>query len=180
MEIGHFRQVIAIGDVHGCREELDELLSRLQPAEGDRLVFLGDLIDRGPESVGTVRLAREACALCPGSTLIVGNHEQNLLRRLKDGSIRSLPGRPWAEDLDEADLGFLCSAVLFDRDCERQLLFVHGGLYPRYFEIYGGLPASPTLIPRLDKKHRERLSRLPMIRHVDTKGQMVALGYADL
>lgn len=176
MENGHFRRVIVIGDVHGCRAELDDLLSRLQLGDGDRLVFLGDLIDRGPESVEAVRLARDACVRCPGSTLIVGNHEQNLFRRLKDGPIRSLPGRPWAADLEEADLGFLRTAVLFDRDRERQLIFVHGGLYPRYFEIYGRLPADAALISQLDKKHRERLSRLTMIRYVDTKGEMVAFG----
>jgi diadenosine tetraphosphatase ApaH/serine/threonine PP2A family protein phosphatase len=83
---------------------------------------------------------------------------------------------PWVADLDEADLVFLRSAVLFDRDRDRQLLFVHGGLYPRYFEVYGRLPEDAALISQLDKKHRERLSRLTMIRHVDIKGQMVALG----
>src|SRR5437660_302279 len=75
-----------IGDVHGCRDELEELLGRLgyrwntptpDHAEGRTAVFVGDLTDRGPDSVGTVRLVhrmwRAGVAL-----LAPGNHDDKL------------------------------------------------------------------------------------------------------
>jgi serine/threonine protein phosphatase 1 len=43
-----------IGDIHGCADELRYLVDRLPLASGDRLVFLGDYIDRGPDSRGVV------------------------------------------------------------------------------------------------------------------------------
>ena len=44
----------AIGDIHAELEKLDELLDKLPLASGDRLVFLGDYIDRGPDAYGVV------------------------------------------------------------------------------------------------------------------------------
>lgn len=86
-----------IGDVHGCRAELEELLGDLGYAitrdeqgravgarhpEGRRAVFVGDLVDRGPDTPGVLRLAMgmveagDALAVC-------GNHEQKLVRALR-------------------------------------------------------------------------------------------------
>ena len=91
-----------IGDVHGCYEELRELLDRLgygvaeqdsaeDPAgsvpalrhpEGRRVVFLGDLVDRGPGVAAVLRLAMAMVEA--GSALCVpGNHEAKLLRKLR-------------------------------------------------------------------------------------------------
>jgi len=75
----------AIGDIHGNLSALDDLLSRvvpeLQPA--DTLVFLGDYIDRGPDSRGCVesivRLKEEADF---SVVSLLGNHEQWMLRTL--------------------------------------------------------------------------------------------------
>lgn len=67
---------VAIGDVHGCLEEFDELLNLIQyNKEQMRLVLLGDLMDRGPDPVGCVRRARELDVEC-----IMGNHEEKHLR----------------------------------------------------------------------------------------------------
>jgi protein phosphatase len=86
-----------VGDVHGCLDELLELLERLgyQPdAEaglrhpgGRRVIFLGDLVDRGPKIVETVSLVRRMVeaeqALC-----VPGNHDVKLLRYLKGGKVQ--------------------------------------------------------------------------------------------
>ncbi len=45
-------RIIAIGDIHGCANALATLLKAIQPTEQDTLVFLGDFIDRGPDSRG--------------------------------------------------------------------------------------------------------------------------------
>ena len=87
-----------IGDVHGCCDELEELLERLGYVEsrlttrirhwgerafvhpeGRKAVFLGDLVDRGPRILDTVRLVRNM--VCLGSALCVpGNHDMKLVQ----------------------------------------------------------------------------------------------------
>ncbi|HEX9050740.1 MAG TPA: metallophosphoesterase [Anaeromyxobacter sp.] len=70
------RRTLVVGDVHGCLHELDELLRTAEYAPGrDRLVFLGDLLDRGPDPVGVVRRVRELGAEC-----VLGNHEEKHVR----------------------------------------------------------------------------------------------------
>jgi polynucleotide kinase-phosphatase len=98
-----------IGDVHGCRAELEDLLGKLgyvvDPAgdgarhpEGRRVVFLGDLVDRGPDTPGVLRLAMGMVAT--GTALAVcGNHEQKLLRALRGRDVKVSHGL--AESLDQ-------------------------------------------------------------------------------
>jgi polynucleotide kinase-phosphatase len=90
-----------IGDVHGCREELERLLSRLgwtlhhgadgrtvnaSHPQGRSAVFVGDLVDRGPDSPGVLRLVMGMVAA--GTALCVpGNHEQKLLRKLRGRNV---------------------------------------------------------------------------------------------
>src|SRR6185369_15498963 len=79
--------VFAIGDLHGCPEELEVLLQHLGAGTADTLVFLGDYVDRGPKVRTLVdrllRLGREA----PATIFLRGNHEDMLLAYL------GLPGR---------------------------------------------------------------------------------------
>ena len=78
-------RVYAIGDVHGRLDLLDELLTRIDAEAGDaarELIFLGDLVDRGPDSAGVVeRVRRLAEGPVPVRTL-AGNHEEILLGAL--------------------------------------------------------------------------------------------------
>src|SRR5688572_30815967 len=77
-------RIYAIGDVHGCRRELDQLLELIAgdsaaSAATARIVFLGDLVDRGPDSAGVVdRLLRRDL---PGDDhiFLMGNHEEAML-----------------------------------------------------------------------------------------------------
>jgi serine/threonine protein phosphatase 1 len=68
----------AIGDVHGCLASLDALLNQIAPRSGDHLVFLGDYIDRGPDSRGVIQrvieLSREFRV-----TPLKGNHEMMMM-----------------------------------------------------------------------------------------------------
>jgi len=55
LRTGRDRTVI-VGDVHGCRRELEWLLELVRFGTGDRLVFVGDLVARGPDSLGVLAL----------------------------------------------------------------------------------------------------------------------------
>lgn len=86
-----------IGDIHGCREELDALLDKLgyerdeqagrrHPA-GRRVVFLGDLVDRGPDITGVLRLVMKMVA-ANTALCVPGNHEMKLLRKLRGNDVK--------------------------------------------------------------------------------------------
>lgn len=75
-------RTIIIGDIHGCSGPLDALLSLTGLVPGrDRLVFLGDLFDRGPDSYGVYeRIRRLEQAFREDFVLLLGNHEDYLLQ----------------------------------------------------------------------------------------------------
>ena len=78
---------VAIGDVHGDARGLAEVLARVEPelAPGDEVVFLGDLVDRGPDSRGVLELVVGLRARRPGRvTVLQGNHEEWLLETWGD------------------------------------------------------------------------------------------------
>jgi predicted MPP superfamily phosphohydrolase len=78
---------IAIGDVHGNRAALDDLLARLEREleVGDTVVFLGDYIDRGPDSKGCIDRILRFRAESPATVVaLLGNHEDGLLQTLED------------------------------------------------------------------------------------------------
>lgn len=82
-------RTIFCGDVHGCLDELDELMKTLEIRQSDRVIMVGDMIDRGPDPVGVVRRVREN-----GWESVLGNHEDKAIRWLKNESIRESSGRP--------------------------------------------------------------------------------------
>lgn len=95
-------RTIFVGDVHGCRDELDALLTKVGFGSGDRLVLVGDLVVRGPDPRGTLDLVRETQAIS-----VRGNHEDRLLRHLRSpaeqplgdlslATFRALRKRDWA------------------------------------------------------------------------------------
>jgi hypothetical protein len=73
------RRILVIGDVHGCLDELHALLDAVEYRHGvDRLLFVGDLVDRGPDSVGCVAFVKSLGAAC-----VLGNHEEWHIRWAK-------------------------------------------------------------------------------------------------
>lgn len=109
-----------IGDIHGCGDELEELLGRLgfekvacglgglsldsgavyAHPEGRKAVFLGDLVDRGPRTLDTVRIVRTMVEF--GSALCVpGNHDVKLVKKLRGKNVQVTHGL--ADTLAEID-----------------------------------------------------------------------------
>ncbi len=68
-------RIICIGDVHGSLEELEELLKVCNYTSTDRLIFLGDLVDRGPDSLGVLNLVKALKA-----EVVCGNHDEKHIR----------------------------------------------------------------------------------------------------
>ncbi len=85
--------IVAVGDVHGQRDELVHLVDRIQarPTWRDAaMVFLGDLVDRGPDPKGVIELVLELLARPAGGSAVRGNHDHALVRaaRLDGGRAR--------------------------------------------------------------------------------------------
>lgn len=130
-------RTIVIGDVHGCLDELIDLINLVGYRRGkDELVFVGDLVDRGPDSVGVVKYVQRIGAKC-----ILGNHEEKFiryknheLRKLKDPKYKN-PMR-FGEDkqrtyigLNDEDFAFLSSLPLW-RQLNCGWVAVHAGFIP--------------------------------------------------
>ena len=81
MTVAAAPRALAIGDVHGCNTALDALLKLVAPTAADTVVFLGDLVDRGP---GTKQVLDAVLALQEHCRVVVirGNHEEMMLNAL--------------------------------------------------------------------------------------------------
>jgi bis(5'-nucleosyl)-tetraphosphatase (symmetrical) len=120
----------AIGDVQGCYDELKALLQRCHySADRDELWFVGDLVNRGPQSLETLRFVR---SLGAGATVVLGNHDLHLLalafgakRKHKDGD--TLDALLEAPDRDQL-LEWLLGRPLAVFDEPRGDFLVHAGL----------------------------------------------------
>ncbi|MBI4600768.1 MAG: metallophosphoesterase [Planctomycetes bacterium] len=70
---------LIVGDIHGCYDELQDLLAKAGLAAGDELIAVGDVVDRGPESPRVLELFRAT----PGARSILGNHERKHVRSFR-------------------------------------------------------------------------------------------------
>jgi hypothetical protein len=117
---------VIVGDVHGCRAELEALLARVGFGAGDRLVMVGDLVVRGPDPAGTVDLV-----LSLGARAVRGNHEDRLLRwRAHRDRPIGAPQRAAIDALGERHWAFLASLPLWLDLPEHGVRVIHAGLVP--------------------------------------------------
>lgn len=112
--------------MHGCFDELERLLDEAGWTATDRLVFVGDLVAKGPKSREVVRFAREARALG-----VLGNHDAHVLKA-REGNREALKGTHLevADSLTEADWRYLELLPTWLDFPELNTLVVHGGLLP--------------------------------------------------
>lgn len=69
-------RLLAIGDIHGCLDQLKALTAQVMPTVDDQVVFLGDYVDRGPSSSGVIDYLIEFAKSLPATIFLRGNHEQ--------------------------------------------------------------------------------------------------------
>ncbi|MDF2697401.1 MAG: serine/threonine protein phosphatase [Labilithrix sp.] len=129
-------RTVIVGDVHGCAAELDSLLDTVAFASGDRLVFVGDLVARGPDSLGVLDIARTT-----GAIIVRGNHEQKLLdwhqnrERWIRGDDGALPPigkmhRDLGRALRPIDWSLLTTSKIWVDLPDHQLRVIHAGVDP--------------------------------------------------
>lgn len=145
---------VFVGDVQGCREELLRLLEEtgFDPAS-DALLPVGDLVNRGPDSLGTLRLLRSLEA-----RPVLGNHDLHLLR-VANGTRELRPGDTLDEVLAADDredlLGWLGGQPFARRaaDC----LLVHAGTSPLWEDPLARLAGLDPLVPHPDSDFATRV-----------------------
>jgi bis(5'-nucleosyl)-tetraphosphatase (symmetrical) len=123
----------AIGDLQGCNDELGALLKALRfSADRDRLWFVGDLVNRGPDSLGVLRRIR---SLGDAATVTLGNHDLHLLA-VAFGSARIRSDDTLTETLAAPDrdtlLEWLAGRPLFHEDRALNVCMLHAGLAPQW------------------------------------------------
>lgn len=160
------RRILIVGDIHGCLPEFEQLLAE-NHEPNDTIILAGDLVNKGPDSAGVVRLAREL--RCHA---VVGNHELSSLRgyHARGGGARpeAEPKYAWTDALEPVDVEYLSGLPYTIELPLHRALVVHAGLVP-------GVPlgeqkrvdmvAMRNLVAVDRSLRREQLLALAMARH---------------
>ncbi len=118
------RRTIVIGDLHGCHDEAVTLLDGLQASVSDRVIFAGDLVDRGPKS-------RECVELAMKYECVLGNHEAKHLQQRKRAAEKLSPDHlRTREALEDRHDEYFASLPHFIRLPEFGAAVVHAGCFP--------------------------------------------------
>ncbi len=126
--------VYAIGDLQGCYDQLRRLLDKIDFDEcKDKLWFCGDLVNRGPKSLKTLRFVK---SLGDSAVSVLGNHDLHLLAAYFLGSFRrsskdTLDEILAANDVDDL-MHWLLHQPFIHRDKELNAVMVHAGLPPQW------------------------------------------------
>lgn len=126
-------RTIVVGDVHGCADELQRLLHDCGYVRGDRIVLVGDVVAKGPDSQAVVQLLREE-----GGRAVMGNHDEHALKAREEarhGERVKAERQQLIDTLTDEDWAFLEALPLFlrlgpERAGEADTVVVHGGVVP--------------------------------------------------
>ncbi|MBH25448.1 MAG: hypothetical protein CMH57_13575 [Myxococcales bacterium] len=177
----HANALDIVGDVHGCMAELEDLMRALgwlkegllwRHPEGRRLVLVGDLVNRGPESWQVLAFA-EAMRDAGRLTFVLGNHDSMLLRTLQGDSqqwyaalsntIRQLERHQNPDERRASAIALLEGAPLWASvgDLEEpELVVVHACWHPRIAQIPERLREPMCVYGPVSQHERERPKRL--------------------
>ncbi len=120
-------RLLIVGDVHGCAEELQEMLARFQPEPEDQIVAVGDLINRGPDSARVLDLVRKHKI-----QTVLGNHELRLLHAYhsRNREVLKSKDQPTFDQLTNTDFEWIAGWPHVIRVPKHDALIVHGGFSP--------------------------------------------------
>ena len=176
------KRTIIIGDVHGMDVELAQLMEKLGLRADDQIVFVGDLVDKGPNSPAVVKMVREL-ADTHSVVVVEGNHEDKHRRFRKNTAERPEVAARMVEQtpelatitegMTEADIAFLDAAVPFHRVEDHNVLVVHAGI-PADMEDF---PATVEEAQALGGKRKKKFQLVMRTRFVGAEtGKMLQLG----
>ena len=170
---------VFIGDVHGCLEELQELIAAVGINSQDTLCFMGDLIDRGPYAAQTVKYVFQ-CSKQYKVVLLLGNHESKFFRYLNNKenypeALKEMRGidefPPLLAQLTTDELAFLKSSYYNYYIPELNVQLVHGGIPKVTVNFFQSNKFE--FPPSREKKHFELLT---MARYINAAGHHLAMG----
>ncbi|CAI5502448.1 unnamed protein product [Closterium sp. Naga37s-1] len=121
-------RIIIVGDVHGCHAELEALMERCERKDGDVVILVGDMVNKGPDSHAVLRMARRM-----GAVAVRGNHDDKALAvaaAAAAGKSKRWRNTKWPSDLSSTDLDWLLSLPFSIRIPSHNCLVVHAGLVP--------------------------------------------------
>jgi hypothetical protein len=153
------QRTIVVGDVHGCADELHDLMRACGYAKGDRLALVGDLVAKGPDSQGVLQLLREEQALA-----VLGNHDNHALEAHEHpNEVLKAERRQLLDTLKKPDWAYLEALPLFlrlgpEKPGQADTVVVHGGVVP-------GVP--------IEEQEREHLLTLRSIREDGTPSKKI-------
>lgn len=110
-------RLIAVGDIHGHFELLVALLAKIAPRPDDQLVFLGDYIDRGPDTPAVLDLFIRFKRQFPRTIFLRGNHEQMLLDAIGAAEQKGNGKNNWLNDFFLKQINGLPAAIYFFVSC---------------------------------------------------------------
>lgn len=119
------KRTLIIGDVHGCLDELQRLLDTMDYSPEDRLVFVGDLINKGPDSLGVLEYVDSLDA-----EVILGNHELGFVQFIKG----NYPGNT---EMEETKAQLIPNLDRWVQWMENLLVFIETS---DFLVIHAGLP----------------------------------------
>lgn len=177
-------KLFIVGDVHGMLEPLCALIEKLAIQPEDKLVFVGDLIDKGPDSAGVIRFVEELRQTGLHDTIVVeGNHENRMRRYLCNLQERPVVAKEQSNKAPElrelrGQLGgdgstVLNDAVPFYRSTTYGVLIVHGGI-PETMQTF---PQSAEEVKALSGRAAKSFHRILRTRFIDRNtGEFLPLG----
>lgn len=110
-------RTIFIGDVHGCLEELKEMVKALGVGSSDRVICLGDLVNKGPDSIGVIRYVYSS-----GFKSVVGNHDL----KYRQNYLAISPYHDWYRLLEKEIHSWYVNLPFFIE--EEDFIVVHAGM----------------------------------------------------
>lgn len=121
------KRTIIVSDIHGCIEEFEELIQIVKyNKKSDRLILLGDLIDRGPNSLAVVQKARRMNLEC-----VMGNHEYKFLKWWKSSNSRAdvYDRHDFYNQLTDEDINYIFQMPTYIK-LENNIVIIHAGVKP--------------------------------------------------
>lgn len=180
-------RTIIIGDVHGCLRELQELIARLAPTPKDTLVFVGDLIHKGPHSARTVQWVQNLGVFSSTGKLfknsrvvvLMGNHEERHIRwHGHEYWVSMGTPNPMLHTEGYAEMGINDSQIEWLKTTK----LYHQG--DGFLVVHGGVPMKMQKLPPstvegargLPKRERTQALSMLRLRYQTSGGKQVAMG----